>query len=245
MTTRFLRRPLTRLTLAAALTALAQGALAQTPPPPQPQGTIVELSAEASRAAPNDLAVATVFYEANQSEPAKLAEQVNAAIADALQLVKQYPQVKAQTGGVSTYPVYRNDGKGETPTIEAWRMRSSIELESRDIPALSTLLGKLQQTLGVANVSLQPAPATRSAAADEAVEDAIRAFEARAAAIAKTLGKQYRIQRLSISHDSGGRPYPMMRQMAVAASADAVSAPLQGGESDIAVSINGAIELID
>jgi len=34
-------------------------------------------------------------------------------------------------------------------TIEAWRMRSEILLETRDMAALSELLGKLQATLSV------------------------------------------------------------------------------------------------
>lgn len=203
-------------------------------------GAKIELSAEASRRAPNDLAIATAYYEAADGDPAALSRRVNSAIAAALELSKSYSGVQASSAGVSTWPVHTKDGQ----TIEAWRMRSTIRLESRDIPALSELLGKLQETLAVSSLAMQPAPETRNSTADLAALDAIRAFEARARTIAEAFGKQYRIRSISVNY--GGLPPPIMPMMRAGAfAAEAVSAPLEGGESDVVVGVSGTIELLD
>ncbi len=205
-----------------------------------PGGPTVELSAEAGRAAPNDLARATAYFEATDRNPASLAAMVNREIASALELTRAFPAVKASTSGISTWPVQSKSGQ----TIEAWRMRSSIALESRDIPALSELLGKLQENLAVTSLVMQPAPETRATTADLAATDAIRAFEARAQGIAETLGKRYRIRSLAVNYGGAQQPiYPMMRSAALMP--ESAPAPLEGGESEIVVSVSGTIELID
>ncbi len=201
----------------------------------------IDLSAEASRTAANDLAQASAYFEATDPDPATLSVTVNKAIQSALETAKQYPDVKVGTSGISTWPVYARNGQ----TIEAWRMRSAISLESQNIPALSELLGKLQQTLAITNLVMMPSAATRNAAADLAATDAIRAFEERAASLSSTLGKRYRLKHLSVNYGGGHGPiYPMMRSNMVAMEA-AAPAPLEGGESEINVNVNGTIELLD
>lgn len=199
-----------------------------------------ELSADASRPAPNDLAIAQLYAEQSGPDAAAVARQVNRNIASAIETARSYQDIKVQSAGTSTWPVYAKTGG----RIEAWRMRSEIRLETRNTAALSELVGKLQASLAVSNISMQPAEETRRKAADEATVDAIRAFEQRAALIASTLGKNYRIHRLNIA-ESGARPpiYAKMRTSAMMA--EAAPAPMEGGESDISVSVNGSIELLD
>ncbi|MFT3758605.1 SIMPL domain-containing protein [Thauera sp.] len=203
----------------------------------------IEFSANASQAAPNDLGIATLYVESNGKDAAALAKEINQRIAKALDLARGFASVKAQSGGVSTWPVYAKNGQGK---IESWRMRSEIRIESRDLGALSELIGRLQSDLALSGVAIQPAPETRRKAEEEATVSAIQAFEQRAALIARTLGKQYRIVHMSIG-DSGGLPPIRYRMQASAMMADAAHAPapLEGGESELAVSINGRIELLD
>ena len=104
-------------------------------------GTSIDLSAEASRPAANDLARATVFAEATGATPSELAKRVNGLVADALRTARSYSSIRTQSGTTSTYPIY---GKGSK--IEGWRMRSDLALESADTAALSELLGKLQSS---------------------------------------------------------------------------------------------------
>ncbi|NMG15967.1 SIMPL domain-containing protein [Aromatoleum bremense] len=198
----------------------------------------VDLSADASRAAPNDMAIASLYFEADGADPAPLARQVNAVIASALEQARLYPAVKARSSGTSTFPVYGKEGR----KIEGWRMRSEIQLESRDLPALSELLGKLQGKLALSGLLMQPAPETRRSVADLAAGDAIRAFQARADAVAATLGKPYRIRHLSIGYGGESPPIrPMMKTTTFAA--EAAPAAIEAGESEIAVTVSGTIEL--
>lgn len=231
-----LGRRLRALPFAAALLMTASPLVAQTPP----AAPTVELSADASRRAPNDLASAGAFHEASGTDTAALARDANAVIAKALETARAYPDVSTRTSAVSTFPVYGKDGRN----IEAWRLRSELHLESRNIAALSELLSKLQGSLAISNLVLQPAPDTRDATSDLAVTDAIRAFEARAAAVSATLGKTYRIRSLAINYGGSRQPiFPPMRAMAMAA--DAAPMPIESGETDVGVSVSGTIELLD
>ena len=222
----------------ATLTALQSAAAvaADTPAPPT-----VELSAEAGGAAANDLAVAVLYAERSGTSAAAVAREVNRDIAAALELARAQGAVKVQSGNVSTWPVYGKDGQGR---ITAWRMRSELRLESTDTAAMSELVGKLQETLALAHLTMEPAPETRRKAVADVTVDALRAFEARAKLIADTLGRRYRIAHLAVG-DHGLQPPPMPRMRAAVMAAEAAPAPLEGGESRVSVHVSGRIELLD
>lgn len=200
----------------------------------------VDLSAEASVPAANDLGVATMYVEQTQTDAAALAREINRTISAALDISRAHADIKTQSAGISTSPVYAKGGS----RIDAWRMRSEIRLESRNSTSLSALVGKLQETLNVSQISMQPSPETRRKATEEAMVAALRNFEQRAELIASTLGKRYILHRLNVS-ESGYRPpvYAKMRNSAMMA--DAAPAPIEGGESDVSVTVSGAIELLD
>ena len=202
-------------------------------------GTTIDLAAEASRPATNDLARATVFAEATGVTPSDLSRRINGLIADGLKTARSYSSIKTQSGATHSYPVYGKGGK-----IENWRMRSELTLESSDTGALSELLGKLQASMGIASLAMLPAPETRRKAESEAMLDALAAFRARAKIIAEALGKAYRIRHLAIN--SSGRPpvVPIMRAAALA-SADVAPMPIEGGDTQISANITGQIELLE
>ncbi|HPE05576.1 MAG TPA: SIMPL domain-containing protein [Thauera sp.] len=222
----------------ATLTALQSAAAvaADTPAPPT-----VELSAEAGGAAANDLAVAVLYAERSGTSAAAVAREVNRDIAAALELARAQGAVKVQSGNVSTWPVYGKDGQGR---ITAWRMRSELRLESTDTAAMSELVGKLQQSLALVHLTMEPAPETRRKAVADVTVDALRAFETRAQLIADTLGRRYRIAHLAVG-DHGLQPPPMPRMRAAVMAAEAAPAPLEGGESRVSVHVSGRIELLD
>lgn len=228
------RRPIVAALLALTLTAAHAG------DDPDLGIRTAEFSAEASRSTPNDLAIAQLYAEQSGPDTATVARQVNRSITSAIESARGYADIKVQSAGTSTWPVYAKGGG----KIEAWRMRSEIRLESRNAAALSELVGKLQSTLAVSNIGMQPAPDTRRKAADEATVDAIRAFEQRAALVGSTLGKRYRIHRLNIS-ESGSQPPIFAKMRASAMMAEAAPAPIEAGESEVSVTVNGSIELLD
>jgi predicted secreted protein len=228
----------TAIATIAALAALqsAPALAADTANPPT-----VELAAEASGPAANDLAVAVLYAERSGTSAAAVAREVNRDIAAALELSRAQGAVKVQSGNVSTWPVYGKDGQGR---VAAWRMRSELRLESTDTAAMSELVGKLQETLALAQLSMEPAPETRRKAVADVTVDALRAFEVRARLIADTLGRRYRIAHLSVA-DHGLQPPPMPRMRAAVMAAEAAPAPLEGGESRVSVHVSGRIELLD
>lgn len=230
-----LKTPLRTICLVAAFATFP--AIAQTPAPSTPKLPVVELSAEASRPAANDQVYAVLSAEAAGPALGELSRQVNAVIADALKVSKAYTTVKIQSGNTSTYPTYSKSGK-----IESWRMRSEISLESGDTAAVSELIGKLQTSLGVARLVMQPSPETRKKVENEAMLDALAAFRARAKVVADALGKSYQIKHLSVS--TGGRiAEPMFRMAAKSMMSEAAPMPIEAGESLVTANVSGQVEL--
>jgi predicted secreted protein len=204
-------------------------------------GPTIELTAEASRPAANDMVRATVYAEVTGSNPAELARRVNQEIAEGLRVAKARSGISVKSGRQDTGPIYGKDRR-----IEAWRMHAELVIESRDTAAVSELIGQLQQMrLAVAGVAQFPAPETRRKAEDEATREAIANFRSRAAVVADTLGKPYTLRHLNVMQ-GGQTPMPMMRapRMAMEA-ASAPPAPLEAGESLVTTTVSGKVELAD
>jgi predicted secreted protein len=208
--------------------------------PTKPAGTLIEFRVDLQKSVANDLGRATAFAEMTGADPADVGRKVKAAIADGLATAKAQPGITVKSGTTHTYPVYNKGGR----TIESWRMRSEIVLESRDAAALSAAVGKLQGTLAVSNINFAPAPETRRKAEDDATLEAIDAFRAKADRIAATLKKPYRIRQMSVN-GSGNFPQPLPVMRASAMAMDAAPMPVEAGESNVSVNISGQIELID
>lgn len=204
-------------------------------------GALIDLAAEAGRPAGNDMVRASVYSEASGSNPADLARQVNGNIGEALKLIREKKGVTVKSGNQSTYPIYTQSRK-----IDGWRMRSELLIESRDFGAVSELLGRLQQMrLAVGDIAQMPSPETRRQVEDEAMREAIRAFQNRAAVVAEQLGKGWKIKQMHINQ-GGGSPVPIMRgARAAMLAADATPAPIEAGESTITTHVTGQIELED
>lgn len=203
-------------------------------------GASIELAAEASRPAPNDMVRASIYSESTGINPAELARRVNQEIAEALKVIRDKPAVAVKSGQQSSYPIY-----GKEQKIESWRMRSELILESKEFATVSELIGQLQQMrLALGSVSQTPSPETRRQIEDETTRDAIRAFQSRAAVVAEQLGKTWRIKQLSIQQ-GGSVSMPMVRASRGVMLSSAAPAPLEAGESLVTTTINGQIELAD
>ena len=203
--------------------------------------TTIDLTAEASRPAANDMVRATIFAEASGSNPAELARRVNQEIAEGLKVIKAKPGVSVKSGRQSTFPVY-----GQNQKIESWRIHSELILESRDAAAVSELLGELQQMrLAVSGVSQLPTPETRQKVENEATREAIAAFRQRAAVVAEVLGKPYKIRHLSIQQSGQMPPMPVMRASRAMAADAAPPMPLEAGETLVTTTVSGKVEVAD
>lgn len=204
-------------------------------------GTTVDLTAEASRPAANDMVRATVSAEASGSNPGELARRVNQDVAEGLKVIKARPGISIKSGHQSTFPVYSQNQK-----IESWRVRSELILESRDAAGVSELLGQLQQMrLVVSDVNQLPTPETRRKVEDEATREAIGAFRQRAAVVAEVLGKPYTIRHLSIHQSGQMPPMPRAGRAMVAEMAAAPPVPMEPGESLVTMTVSGQVEMAD
>ncbi len=199
----------------------------------------VDFQVEAAREVANDLLAATMTVEIQDTQPGRVAQQINTALNDALKKASVFDTVKASSGNQSTYPVY-----GKNNQIDTWRGHGEIRLESHDFKAAGELIMQLQTTLQLGGMQFTIAPDTRAQIENALITEAIKAFQMRADAIRAAVGaKSYKTVHFSIN--SGGmpspRPIPMLRAMAMGATA--IPAPeLAGGESRMTVQINGTIE---
>jgi predicted secreted protein len=199
----------------------------------------VDFQVEAARVVSNDLLIATMTVDIQDKQPGRVAQQLNAALNDALKKAAAFDRVKSSSGNQSTYPVYGKDNR-----IDAWRGHGEIRLESRDFKDASELIMQLQSTLQLGSVQFTVAPDTRDQTENALIAEAIKAFQQRADAISSAVGAtSYRTVQMSISSGGPppGYPVPMMRGMAKAEAA--IPAPdFAGGESRITVQISGTIE---
>jgi predicted secreted protein len=207
---------------------------------PRPRYNLAEFQAEASREVQNDLLNATLYVELNDANAAALANAINGRVNEALRIAKEYKSVRVRSGDNRTYPVY---SKGNV--LQGWRGRGEIRIEAKDFEAASALIGKLQASMQLANISFTVSPETRRAVEDQLTVEAVGAFKARAEVLRGALGgKGYKLVRLSMAggYQPGPRPFAMAR----APAAEAVTAPdLEGGVSRIQIIANGAVEIIE
>ncbi|MGH0030615.1 MAG: SIMPL domain-containing protein [Myxococcota bacterium] len=198
----------------------------------------VRFRVESAREVPNDWIVAVVGIDAEDVDPAALADTVNRSMGWALEQARAEKRVESKSGGYHTQPVYE---KGK---LRRWRARQDLILEGADADAIAELVGTLQSRLLLRSFQFQISEPTRAAVEEELVAEALAAFQKRAELVRKSLGASGWVLD-DVSIDTGGfspRPEHMVRARAM--SADSVTAPaFEAGESRIVVGVNGSIAL--
>jgi predicted secreted protein len=214
--------------------SLAQG------PAIEPRWNQVDLQAEAMREVQTDTVQATLYVELTDASPAALAAQLNRVTADALRTAADFKSVQVRTGGNTTFPVYDRNQK-----LTGWRGRAEVRVESKDFPAAAQLIGKLQASLQLGQVSFAVSPDLRRKTENDLIVDAVAAFRSRADVATKALGgKSYRIRRLSLNTQGAyPQPRPYMGRVAPAAAEVAPPPPLEGGTATVTVGAAGTVEV--
>jgi predicted secreted protein len=220
--------------------ALALASPAFAAEPRQPHYNVVELRAEAQREVQNDLLNAVLYVEINDASPAALANAVNKSVNEALRVAKDYHAVKARSGSNQVYPVY-----SKSNTMQGWRGRAEVRIESRDFEAASALIAKLQSGMQLASLNFSVAPDSRRAVEDELIVEAIKAFKSRADVAKGALGgRDYRILRVSIASGYNG-PQPRFASARAASSPEVAAPSFEAGTSQVTVTASGAVEIVD
>jgi len=210
----------------------------------EPRYNQVSLRAEVSKEVPRDLMVVTLYSEAQNSDPGKLAKDITETMNKAMQQARQVKEVKISQGSRNSYPVY--DAKGQK--ITAWRERAELRLESAAFPTLSKLTGELLQDLKMGGMDFSIAQTTRKTSEDELLKDAVNAFKARAQLATEALGgKGYKVVNLNLNSSGYPRPYMRSAPMAMKAmGADeaAVAPEIEAGTSEVSMNADGLIEVL-
>jgi len=197
----------------------------------------VHLQSQQSEAVSNDTMHVTLGTHAEQRDPASLARKINEDMEWALSKAKQVKGVKVSTGSYQTWPITNKK------VTTGWRGQQSLELESKDTESLARLAGELQDRLQIKSMNFTVSDEKRMAVENRLMEGALNAFKDRARIVGDNLqANGYRIVDITIG-TSGQTPHVVYKpRMAMAMEASAPVA-VEGGESDIRVTVDGTIEL--
>jgi predicted secreted protein len=217
------------------LAASGAGSLhAQLPALPPPSA--VTVSASSTVTVQNDRLQAWLRAESENANPAAAASQVNAAIAKALAVAKAYPAIKVATAGYSTQQI------SDKQKPNRWRVTQSLSLDSGDFTAAATLITRLQDDNGLllSGMAFSLADKTRRDAEDSVTQQAIKSWQARAQQAALGLGfPEWHPGHVTVQTGDGGRAYPIMRAQAMAGSGGSAPVAVEGGTTDVSVTVSG------
>lgn len=201
----------------------------------------VSLHAQVEQSVNHDTMRVTLFTEAQDKDPAKLAEQITRKLNDALKIARAQDKVEVSSGNRSSQPVY--DEKREN--IIGWRERGEIVIEGGDFAAISSLTGELLGDLSLADMQFSLSADSRNSTEDTLVADAIEAFKERANIATRSLGGAgYKIVNLNLNTQfMQPMRYRGQQKMALAADMEMSSPAVEGGQSDVTVSADGTIEV--
>lgn len=209
-------------------------ALAQAP---ETLFNLITLSAQAEREVPNDLLSAVLAAEAEGTDTAQLANEINKTMQAALAAAKGARGVNARSGTYQTFPVY------DKSRIVRWRARQELRLESADFAAMTALIGKLQASLVVTGMSVSVAPETRRQAETALIPQALAAFDERARVVRDAMkAKGFRVKELQVS---GGEPpvRPMLTMARSMASQSVAQPAVEPGTTRILITVSGTVQL--
>jgi predicted secreted protein len=205
--------------------------LLETLPTSQP---IVTITASATSEVANDRMHAVLRAEADNPDAVQAANDVNARIGRALARAKAVAGVDASTTAYTSYQI------SEPNRPIRWRVTQTLALESSDFATLSALVSKLQGNDGLllSGLVFSVSAATRRAAEDALMQQAINRWQQRAENAARGFrAAGFRAGRITIQTNDYGRPQPMLKAGMAAASAAPVS--VEGGTSDVTVTVSG------
>jgi predicted secreted protein len=197
---------------------------------------LVTLQARAASTVDNDLLAVTMTARAEANTAAEAAATVNETMIRAAALIDEVDGIAYQTMNYQTTPRHQNRA------IVGWSVNQQISLKSRNIEALTALVGTLQKLLNVSALQFEVGPERRKEAHDRLITEALSSFSEKARLVASALGaKDFRLVNLSIDEDGAA---PLRRDFGMETALSHAAAPeVAAGESRVSVSVRGSIQL--
>lgn len=193
-----------------------------------------------------DLLNATLEYSTRGRDRVALQDEVNTAIADALDMLEDSAGFDYETRRYSVHPVSSNRGPGADNPL--WQASQTIELSGLDSAALLEAAGELQAAgLTMVNLHYSLSPDARQRVSDRLLGMALGSLQSRADEAAELLGKgSADLVEVSLSHNQhndfrGGR----MEAMAAAADSAAMTTPsAEPGTTTVSLSVSARALLV-
>lgn len=204
---------------------------------------VLNLEAQASLEVAQDLGRASLYAEKEAQSASEAQDQVNKVVGEAIQQAKRRPGITIVTTGYQTYPVYSQ----KAGDLKGWRVRASIQLESKDFAQLSDTTALLSRSMNLDGVTFLLSRESREKTEATLSTDAIKAFQEKAARAAKAFGKnQYQLKEVTVGQD-GAQVMPMVgRPVMMSAKAmtfEGAAAPMESGKTLVTVIVRGSVTL--
>jgi len=234
-----------RLSFAAFFAAVLPVGAQPVAPPSSSAGTVVVMTGSAEIELPNDEAIVSFFYEAQDADLAKAQGLVNQRVADGTAALKR-ADAKAQieTTGYGSYPVYSG---GSNRNIVGWRVRQGVTLKTESLTTLPKTVAAAQSTLSVGGVDFRLSKVARERVDAQLIQQAIANLNARVAAAAQALGvpaNRIRLEEVNFGGRDGG-PIPVGAARMATMSSDAVPPPtFESGRSVERLQVSGRARLV-
>lgn len=227
---------------------LALPAAAQTAPPvaAPPAGTLLLMGGSAEVEVPNDEAVASFFYEAQDADLTKAQALVNRRVGEGTAALKRAdPRAQIETSGYSSFPVYSG---GSARSIVGWRVRQGVTLRTGDLAALPRTVSAAQSFLALGGIDFRLSKAAREKVDAQLIQLATADLNARLATAAAALGgasARLRIEEVNFGVRDGV-PQPMMLRQAPMMAAESGAPPpaFESGRSTERLTIHGKARLL-
>ena len=214
----------------------------------QQNESLLHISATERREVDQDLLLAELRIEVEDSINQVVQNKVNTAMAEALELAEDYSQVKAITRSYNVHQYDQNGGRKGMPRNIIWKGQQTLKLKSSDAEKLLELAGKIQAhgfLMAGLNYTLSPEAAAR--VQDEMLEAALLKLQNRAQRAAVALGKKTaELKEINTQDNNIPRPpsYQRGAVMAMASESADMAAPVASpGETTISMTVSAKVLL--
>jgi predicted secreted protein len=208
---------------------------------------LLGISADASREVANDEMNVLLRVERQSDELATANRDALARIDALLARARGVAGVESSLAGVGSNPIYaesKADGGPRERRITGWHVHADATLKSRDIEALSKLVGEFGDQARILSIGFAVSQQTRRQVESELLVEAAKAFDERARILAQSLGfSGFDIQHVSVAAGGMPRPYRAVAQEALASMKAAPDFSGAAGESTVTATANGQVWL--
>lgn len=201
---------------------------------------VLSLSAQAAAEVPTDVVHVTLAAEQEGAEPAAISSALSKRAEAVIAQAKRTAGVQAESGGFTIHPSTDRNGR-----ISTWRGRAEVVLQSRDFAAVSKLTGELASQMQVQGMSFSLSREARLATENKLAGEAVAAFRDKAQATTKLFGyNSYTIREVSLNESGVMPPAPRMYGAKMAMADAAAPVPIEGGKTQVTVSVNGSVQML-